>query len=223
MSWKKLLALLAVFAILAAACGGDDDDEGTEEPVAASEDDGGGDDGGGDDDGGAGDDDGGGDDSAAGGDDDGDDGGATETMAGQGGELLLLMWQAPSLANPYLSGGSKDVMAASLVLEPLGRVAPDGSVVAELAADVPTVENGGVSADLTQITWTLQEGLVWSDGSPVTSEDVVFSYEYCINETTGCTSLDNFAGVTSVVVSSSATSTASTRPPAVRRSTTSPA
>lgn len=195
MSWKKLLALLAVFAILAAACGGDDDDESTDEPVAASDDDGGGDDGGGDDDGSSGDDDGGGDDSAAG----DDDGGATETMAGQGGELLLLMWQAPSLANPYLSGGSKDVMAASLVLEPLGRVAPDGSVVAELAADVPTVENGGISADLTQITWSLQEGLVWSDGSAVTSEDVVFSYEYCINETTGCTSLDNFAGVTSVV------------------------
>jgi len=123
---------------------------------------------------------------------------APASGAGSGDNLLLLQWQAPSLANPMLSGGSKDVLAASLVLEPLARTAPDGSLVAFLAKEIPTLENGGVSDDLTQITWELQEGLLWSDGSAVTSEDVVFSWEYCTNETTGCTSLANFEGVTDV-------------------------
>lgn len=121
------------------------------------------------------------------------------STAGQGGPLLLLQWQAPSLANPMLSGGSKDVLAASLVLEPMARTAPDGSLVAFLAQEIPTLDNGGISDDLTQITWTLQEGLMWADGTAVTSEDVVFSWEYCTNETTGCTSLANFEGVVDVV------------------------
>ena len=38
---------------------------------------------------------------------------------GTDGELKMLYWQAPSILNPYLSGGTKDIHAASLVLEPL--------------------------------------------------------------------------------------------------------
>jgi peptide/nickel transport system substrate-binding protein len=32
------------------------------------------------------------------------------------------------------------------------------------------------SRDLTSITWKLKEGLLWSDGTPVTSADVKFTY-----------------------------------------------
>ncbi|MEL7099876.1 MAG: peptide ABC transporter substrate-binding protein, partial [Pseudomonadota bacterium] len=58
--------------------------------------------------------------------------------------------------------------------------------------------NGGVSADLTQITWVLSEGLVWSDGSPVTSEDVAFTAEYCMHPEGGCAQGAAFDGVESV-------------------------
>lgn len=198
MNWKRLVALLAAFALIIAACGSDDDDGAAGDDVNTE--DGSGDDSSDDDSG----DDSSGDDS---GDDSSGDDSAASGDAGTGGNLLLLQWQAPSLANPYLSGGSKDVLAASLVLEPLARIDPSGSVVPTLATEVPTVANGGVSEDLTTITWTLQDGLVWADGSAVTSEDVVFSWEYCVNETTGCTSLDNFAGVTNVVADDATTVT----------------
>ncbi|MEL6402975.1 MAG: peptide ABC transporter substrate-binding protein [Chloroflexota bacterium] len=112
--------------------------------------------------------------------------------------LNILYWQAVSIMNPYLSGGTKDIEAASLVLEPLARYDETGSLVAWLAAEVPTIENGGISEDLLTITWTLQEGLEWSDGTPVTSADVVFSYDYCVTPETGCAGLDQFAGVASV-------------------------
>ena len=61
--------------------------------------------------------------------------------------LRLLQWQAPSTANPYISSGTKDVLASSLVLEPLAAIAPDGSYVPKLAEDIPTVANGGVAFD----------------------------------------------------------------------------
>lgn len=117
--------------------------------------------------------------------------------AGEGGNLLLLQWQAPSQANAWLSTGTKDLLASSLVQEPLAEFDPDGNVVPALAAEIPSEDNGGISADKTQITWTLQEGLLWSDGTPVTADDVVFTWEYCIDPLTGCAS-DTFGSVVSV-------------------------
>lgn len=120
------------------------------------------------------------------------------TQRGIGGPLNILYWQAASTLNPYLSGGTKDIEAASLVVEPLARYDETGTLVPWLVDEIPTVENGGVSEDLTSITWVLKEGLLWSDGTPVTSEDVVFTGEYCLNEEMGCNAATNFAGVESV-------------------------
>ena len=114
------------------------------------------------------------------------------------GEVRIIYWQAPSILNPYLSGGTKDIESSSLVIEPLGRYDENGNFVPWLAESIPTVENGGVSEDLKSITWTLKEGLVWSDGTPVTSADVVFTAEYCMHPEGGCAQLTNFADVDSV-------------------------
>ncbi len=112
--------------------------------------------------------------------------------------LLILYWQAASLPGPYLSGGTKDVDAGAITLEPLANWNPDGEMVPKLATEIPTVENGGISEDLTSITWTLKEGVMWSDGSDFTASDVVFTYEYCSDENTGCTQSEAFIGIESV-------------------------
>ncbi|GHG79186.1 peptide ABC transporter substrate-binding protein [Pseudodonghicola xiamenensis] len=117
---------------------------------------------------------------------------------GSDGTVNIIYWQAPSIMTPYLSGGTKDIEASSLVLEPLGRYDPDGNLVPFLAEEIPTVENGGVSADLTSITWKLKPGLKWSDGSPVTSADPVFTAEYCMHPEGGCAQLSKYDGVKSV-------------------------
>lgn len=125
---------------------------------------------------------------------------APAAMAERGadGEVKVIYWQAPSIMTPYLSGGTKDLEAASLVIEPLARYDQDGNMVPWLAEDVPTVANGGVSEDLKSITWKLKEGLLWSDGSPVTSEDVKFTWEYCTAEGGGCAQSEKFGDVTSI-------------------------
>ena len=99
---------------------------------------------------------------------------------GSDGEVKIIYWQAPSIMNPYLSGGTKDIEASSLVVEPLARFNEKGALVPYLVDEIPTVENGGVAADLTSITWKLKEGLMWSDGTPVTSADAKFTAEYCM-------------------------------------------
>ena len=117
---------------------------------------------------------------------------------GSSGHVNIIYWQAPSTMNPYLSGGTKELEAASLVLEPLARYDEGGNMVPWLAESVPTTANGGVSSDLTTVTWKLKSGLKWSDGSPVTSTDVVFSWRYCTDPNGGCAQNEKYNDVKSV-------------------------
>ncbi len=130
------------------------------------------------------------------------DTGAEEVMDDK--VLTILYWQAASLPGPYLSGGTKDQDAGAITLEPLANYAPDGNLVPKLALEIPTRENGAVvdndgeNGDATSITWTLKPGVKWSDGSDLTADDVVFTWEYCTHPDTGCTAIDLFDGVTNV-------------------------
>ena len=117
---------------------------------------------------------------------------------GSDGHVNVLFWQAASILNPYLSAGTKDVYTSSLILEGLAGFDEKGAIFPRLAVDIPTLANGGVSADLTTITWKLKPGLIWSDGTPVTSADAKFTYEYCIHPEGGCAELPKFDGIKSV-------------------------
>ena len=125
---------------------------------------------------------------------------AADVPAGRGvdGMLRLYYWQAPSTLNPYLSGGVKDVEAASLVLEPLARLNPEGEMIPWLAREIPTLENGGIAPDMRSITWRLRPGLTWSDASPVTSGDIKFTVDYCMAPGSGCAQQAKFRDVVAV-------------------------
>ncbi len=124
--------------------------------------------------------------------------GAAHEARGRDGNVNIIYWQAASIMNPYLSGGTKDVDASSMVIEPLAHYDENGNMVTTLVDEIPTVANGGVSADLTSITWKLSEGLLWSDGTPVTANDVVFTANYCMDPSGGCQQLAKFSDVTNV-------------------------
>lgn len=112
--------------------------------------------------------------------------------------LKLLAWQAPTILNPHLSTGIKDLEAARITLEPLASFNQQGELVPFLAADIPSRENGQVAADGRSVTWTLKPGLQWSDGEPVTAADVVFTYEFISNPEIGATSAGNYEAVQGV-------------------------
>lgn len=108
------------------------------------------------------------------------------STAGSGDPLLMFQWQAPSQANGLISNGTKDLLASSLVLEPLVDIDPGGDIVPRLAEPVPTLDNGLFAEDGLSITFKLKDCVTWSDGTPFTSADVVFSHEYCEDDATGC-------------------------------------
>ncbi|KRS12174.1 peptide ABC transporter [Roseovarius atlanticus] len=114
------------------------------------------------------------------------------------GQVNLIFWQAPSIMNPYLTGGIKDIESASLVLEPLARYDETGTMIPWLVAEIPTVENGGVAEDFKSITWRLRDNLTWSDGTPVTASDVAFTWSYCTADGGGCAHVDKFSGIADI-------------------------
>jgi peptide/nickel transport system substrate-binding protein len=123
-----------------------------------------------------------------------------EGERGRDGEVKIIYWQAPSILNPFLSGGTKDVESASLIIEPLARYNASGELVPWLVDEVPTVANGGVSEDLMSITWNITAGILWSDGTPFTANDVKFTADYCMDPEGGCAQVTKFEGVSNVEV-----------------------
>src|SRR6516225_8143214 len=117
---------------------------------------------------------------------------------GQGGTLHILYWQAPTILNEHLAQGTKDQDASRLVLEPLAASGPDGKPVPVLAAEIPTLDNGGISKDQKTITWKLRQDVKWSDGTPFTADDVVFTWQYVANPDTAATNTQTVVGVTNV-------------------------
>jgi peptide/nickel transport system substrate-binding protein len=117
---------------------------------------------------------------------------------GQGGMLKILYWQAPTILNEHLAQGTKDQDASRLVLEPLAASGPDGKPVAVLAAEIPTLDNGGIAKDQKSITWKLRQDVKWSDGTPFTADDVVFTWQYIANKDTAATDTATADGVTNV-------------------------
>jgi peptide/nickel transport system substrate-binding protein len=100
---------------------------------------------------------------------------------GAGGALKILQWQAPTTLNMQLAGSFKDQLAACLVTEPLIHFLPDATPIPCLVTEVPSQANGLVSADLTSVTYTLLDGVLWSDGEPLTASDVVFTWKWIVD------------------------------------------
>src|SRR5712691_4839859 len=119
----------------------------------------------------------------------------TPTRRGGGGKLRLLYWQAPTILNPHFAAGTKDHAASRVVYEPLFSVNPDGERIPILAAEIPSLENGGRVPDGTWTLWRLKPGVVWHDGTPFTADDVLFTWEYATDPATTATTVGNYEGI----------------------------
>lgn len=98
-------------------------------------------------------------------------------MAIAQGTATVLLPEDLATMNPYTTTAAITMQVVPAVIEPLVGVDPDGQYYPILASEIPTVENDGVSADGRTVTWRLREGVTWSDGTPFTADDVVFTYE----------------------------------------------
>jgi peptide/nickel transport system substrate-binding protein len=118
------------------------------------------------------------------------------TKRGGGGALKLLWWQGPTLLNPHFATGTKDQDASRIFYEPLASWDADGNLSLVLAAEVPSIQNGGLSADAKSVTWKLKPGVKWHDGHPFTADDVVFNWEYARDPATAATTVGIYRDLT---------------------------
>jgi peptide/nickel transport system substrate-binding protein len=79
--------------------------------------------------------------------------------------------------NPLMPAIEVDRGVWLAVFITLWSVEPDGSLVPDLAAEVPTLENGGTSEGGLAWRIKLKEGALWHDGTPFTAEDVKYTQE----------------------------------------------
>ena len=119
---------------------------------------------------------------------------------GAGDRLRLLVWQAPTILNNHFSQGDKDGLASRLILEPLINLDMDGKPQACLAAEVPSLENGGVAADGKSVTYKLKQGVTWSDGEPFTAEDVKFTWQFATNADVASTTFATYSLISDVEI-----------------------
>ena len=95
-------------------------------------------------------------------------------FTGDSKKLKMIYWQAPTILNPHLSTGFKDLEASRITLEPLATFNKEGELLPILAEEIPSPENGGVAEDGLSVTWKLRQGIKWSDGEEFTAEDVAW-------------------------------------------------
>ena len=70
------------------------------------------------------------------------------TKRGGGGTLKLIWWQGAVHLNPHFAGGTKEQDATRIFYEPLAGWDSEGNLIPTLATEIPSRQNGGVSAKI---------------------------------------------------------------------------
>jgi peptide/nickel transport system substrate-binding protein len=115
-----------------------------------------------------------------------------------GGVANFLLYEDPDSLNPLVGQTTIAVQVSLAILEGLTYNDPDGNFQPQLAAELPTLENGGVSEDLTTVTWKLKPDVLWSDGTPFTSADVKHTWEAARDAANGSAVASEYALITDV-------------------------
>ncbi len=87
----------------------------------------------------------------------------------------------PDTLNPLVNPSDDLRNLSHLYMSLLVESDDHGNLIPELAEQVPTVQNGGISADCRTIVYHLRPSLRWQDGAPLGARDVVFTYRAVMN------------------------------------------
>jgi peptide/nickel transport system substrate-binding protein len=97
------------------------------------------------------------------------------------GVVRLAIIAEPNTLNPVVSGLIQEGYMEGAIFDGLVMFDQHGDLIPDLATQVPTPQNGGISRDGKTITYHLRHGVTWQDGEPFTSADVDFTYKTYIN------------------------------------------
>ncbi|MFL7892605.1 MAG: peptide ABC transporter substrate-binding protein [Anaerolineales bacterium] len=100
--------------------------------------------------------------------------------SGEPTTAIILIPEDPVAFNGLITDTGYEQMVGELVMLSLAEADPMGNIFPELAAELPTLENGGVEFDedtwTMAVTWKLRDDVYWADGEQVTADDVIFTW-----------------------------------------------
>jgi len=103
--------------------------------------------------------------------------------------ITILTMEDPPSFNHWLTDTGYENLVAEMILLGMADIGPLGEIFPELAAELPSVENGGVVIDedawTMDVTWTMRDDVYWEDGEPVTADDVIFTWDALADPETG--------------------------------------
>jgi peptide/nickel transport system substrate-binding protein len=97
------------------------------------------------------------------------------------GRVVVGLSQEPTVLNPLMPHIEVDDAIHFSVFDALFRIAPNGIIQPNLAVEVPTQANGGISQDGLSWRVRLRNDVKWHDGRPFTAEDVKYTIELITN------------------------------------------
>ena len=129
-------------------------------------------------------------------------------------ELVIGMTQYPTTLHPSIESMLAKTYVLDMVRRPFTAYDKDWKLVCMLCTEVPTLENRrAVIEDLPDgkkgiaVTYTIQPEAKWGDGTPITTEDVLFSYEFGKHPQSGVASGELYRRITRIDVKDAKTFT----------------
>lgn len=114
--------------------------------------------------------------------------------------LIIGYNQEPVMLNPFIVGGdneaTRDIVAP--ILLGLMTIDDDLKYVPVLVDEVPSLQNGLVTENPFSVTYRIKENAVWSDGTPLTSADVEFTWEMIMNPKNFIASREGYEKIRSI-------------------------
>jgi oligopeptide transport system substrate-binding protein len=110
-------------------------------------------------------------------------GGRPNDAAGDDQQILRASYVEPQYLDPHRSSFASDIGVERMLFRGLFQLDKDAKPVPAMAVELPTQQNGGISADGKKITVKMKPGLKWSDGSALTSKDFQYSITRVLDPT----------------------------------------
>jgi len=98
------------------------------------------------------------------------------------GTATITFVQEPDNLNPMYTSMSFSGYLRPFYLKPSWDFDENAQPVPVLVKEIPSVDNGGLSADGQTITLKLRDDVTWSDGEKLTADDYVFTYDMIISD-----------------------------------------
>ncbi len=134
--------------------------------------------------------------------------------AADSGSLTIGITQFPSTLNPNIDSMLAKSYVLAMTRRPITAFDHDWELVCMLCTELPSIENGlAVPETLPdgsqgiRVTYRLQPEATWGDGTPVTTEDVVFTWEVGKHPKSGVSSLEGYRRILEIDVQDAKTFT----------------